>query len=286
VLAAIGGAAIVPTATAAAAVLVPPERRGRAIALVVLGFTLSTAVGSPLGTAIGDAAGWRVPLAVVAGGGVVLAVAVGFVVRGVPVAPPVRLVHRFTALADGRVIMALLTTVLVVAAVNACYLYSAAVTATATGGSGSLLAVLLACYGVAGILGNAITGRATDRFGNRPVATAQLAVHAVVLLLLPLALGSFAATAVLFGVWGVTAFASGVPVQHRLVEVDPANSAVLLSWFTTALYLGIAVAPVIGSSTLLVFGAGAVPEASALAVVLAALLFQLGFIRRIRPASA
>ena len=44
--------------------LVPPDQRGRAIALVFGGFTVATVLGLPLGTLLGAAIGWRAALAV------------------------------------------------------------------------------------------------------------------------------------------------------------------------------------------------------------------------------
>src|ERR1700744_1401750 len=58
IVAALGGAALVPPAPATAAALASPERRGRAIAFVAVGFTAATAFGAPLGTAIAAAGGW------------------------------------------------------------------------------------------------------------------------------------------------------------------------------------------------------------------------------------
>ena len=42
------------TATGAATLIVPPERRGFAISVVVAGMTVSTALGAPIGTMIGS----------------------------------------------------------------------------------------------------------------------------------------------------------------------------------------------------------------------------------------
>ena len=54
-LAALGAAMFSLTATAAGASLVPPEQRGRALAIVIAGLSSATALGAPLGTFIG---GW------------------------------------------------------------------------------------------------------------------------------------------------------------------------------------------------------------------------------------
>ncbi|NUS87481.1 MAG: MFS transporter, partial [Streptomyces sp.] len=61
VLAAAGAALYTPTANAVATSLVPPERRGRALATVLGGMTVATALGVPLGTWIGRT-DWRLTM--------------------------------------------------------------------------------------------------------------------------------------------------------------------------------------------------------------------------------
>lgn len=276
----IGGAALVPTATAAAAALSAPEKRGRALALVGAGFTLATAVGSPLGTALGGVAGWRFALWCVVGLGAVLAALIPLVVRRVPLAAPAGLRRRLAALADLRVLALLATTVFMIAGFNIVYIFSAAVTRASTGGAGPLLAALLLAYGVAGVVGNVVAGPLTDRFGSRRVATAALIGQVAALVALPFVEASFAASVVVFAIWGVAAFAMAIPVQHRLVHVDPAASALVLSWYSTAMYVGIAIAPPIGGLALSAGGAEAVPFAGAVVTLAALLAFLLSFAAR------
>ncbi|WP_431279706.1 MFS transporter [Leifsonia poae] len=279
-LSGIGGAALVPTATAAAASLARPEQRGRALAIVGAGFTLATAIGSPFGTALGGAAGWRLPLWLLVGIAVVLVVAIPLVVRGVPIAPAVTIRRRLAPLVDPRVLAPLGTTLLMIAGFNIVYIFSASVTHASTGGSGALLATLLLAYGVAGIAGNIFAGPLTDRFGSRKTAVIALAGQIVALAVLPFVESSFAASIVVFAVWGIAAFAIAIPVQHRLVTVDPASSALALSWYSTAMYVGIAVAPPIGSAALAVGGPAAVPAVGAVVTALALVLFLAGYARR------
>jgi DHA1 family inner membrane transport protein len=279
----LGGAALVPTATAAAAALARPEKRGQALAIVGAGFTLATAVGSPLGTALGGVAGWRFALWCLVGLAALLVVAIPIVVRGVPAPPAVSLRRRVAPLADGRILAPLGTTLLMIAGFNIVYIFSAAVTHASTGGSGALLAVLLLAYGAAGVAGNAVAGPLTDRFGSRPVAAIALAAQAATLLLLAFAEASFVACLVVFALWGVAAFACSIPVQHRLVHVDPQSAAVALSWYSTAMYVGIAIAPPIGAFALSTAGPAAVPVAGALVTAAALAVFLLGYRSRAHP---
>ena len=281
-IAGVGGAAIVPTAVAAAAVMVPVTRRGWAIAIVTLGFTLSTAIGSPLGTAVAHVAGWQVPLVGVAVLSLLSAIVVALVIRGVPIGAPLSLLRRFSVLGDPRILLTLLSTVFTVAGFNVAYIFSSTYTREATGGSGALLAGLLLLFGLGGVVGNQLAGRFTDRHGNRLVASILMAVLLAALLVMPLAESSFVALAVVFVIWGFAASGTGIPVQHRLVAIDPDRATVAVSWYSTAVYVGIAIAPLIGGVALDLVGPSEVPHAAALAVLVAAALFQAGYLRR-RP---
>jgi DHA1 family inner membrane transport protein len=280
IIAAFGGAALVPAATAAAAMLASAERRGRAIAFVAVGFTAAAAFGAPLGTAVAAVGGWRLPLFALAALAVVVAAAIALLVRRVPIGEPVSVRRRFATLANPRLALALLATLFVVSGFNAVYIFSSSVVRAATGGSGTLLAVLLLVFGVAGIAGNIIGGRLTDRLGNRTVGTVFLGIQIVALALLPVVATSLVATAVLFAIWGLSANAALLPVQHRLIEVDPATSGIALSWYSTAMYAGIALAPPLGASAVQLGGGELVPVFGAVAVILSLVAFQLGWVRR------
>jgi DHA1 family inner membrane transport protein len=273
-----GGAALVPSATAAATAVVPPHRRGTAIAFVSAGFTLSTAVGAPLGTAIGSVGGWELPLWALAGLAVLLVPAVLVGVRGIPLSPPATFRRRLGALRDRPLVFTLLAGLLMFASFNSVYIFSSEITRTATGGSQGLLSILLFGYGIAGIVGNVISGPLTDRLGSRGFGLATLLIQLALLSLLPVLDGSFVGTLVLFIVWGVTAFASGVPLQHRLVEIDPANAGIALSWWATATYLGIAVAPLLGAGALAA-DVQLVPVVGAALAAVSIGLFLLGYLR-------
>jgi len=285
VLAALGGAALVPAATAAAPAIVPAERRGRALAFVSFGFTLAGVIGSPLGTALAGFFGWRATLGVIAALAVLLALVTALLVRGLPRPPALGLGARLSILGDRRILAGLLTALLATASFNVLYTFSAAVTHDATGGSAGLLALLLFVYGIFGMVGNWLGGRVSDRLGSRLSVLVGLLVQAAVLFALIALDRSLVLTAVAFAFWGVTAFGVTIPIQHRLVAIDPARAGLSLSWYSTAMYVGIALAPVAGS---LALGAGTVVlliTAGTLAAV-ALVVFQLGYLDASRQGRA
>jgi multidrug resistance protein len=122
-LAGLGAAMFSPTATAAGASLVPPEQRGRALAIVIAGLSSATALGAPLGTFIGGWLDWRATMWFVAAVGTLAAAGVAWRLPDIPNPPAVRLARRLAPLRDARVLLTLLTTWLVYAGLFLVYTY-------------------------------------------------------------------------------------------------------------------------------------------------------------------
>ncbi len=256
IVAAIGGAALVPAATAAAPSFVAVALRGRALATVGAGFTLATAIGSPLGTALASIGGWRLPLGCLAGLAAIFAALIALSVRGIPTHGGLRLADRFAVFGNWRIDLLLLVQILFTAAFNVVYIFSATAMRPATGGAGSWLALLLLLYGVGGVLGNWLGGRLTDRIGAIRTGAGSLILTAVVVaLLIPFGTGLVGA-GILFALWGIVAFAGVVPIQHQVVALESRVAGISLSWLSTAIYVGVAAAPILGAAVL---GAGTAP---------------------------
>jgi MFS transporter, DHA1 family, inner membrane transport protein len=276
IVASIGGAAVVPTATAAGAAITPPERRGQAIAVVGIGFTVASAIGAPLGTAVASVSTWRVPMLGVAVLTVLIGVVLAFVVRRVPLGEPISIARRFAVLRDGRVLLPLLTTLFVAAGFNLVFIFSSAV----TGQTGVVLAGLLLIYGVFGIIGNTVSGPLTDRFGSRRVGAVFMTLEVIALAGIAAVGHSVLGLAIAFVLWGVSAFASVIPVQHRLLAVDVRTASVAISWFSTALYVGIAVAPIAGAVAISTGESALIPVGGAVLTVLGLAAFLGGYLVR------
>lgn len=278
-LSAIGGAMLVPVATAVGASLVPPERRGRAMALIVLGFTLSGALGTPLGTVLGSLSSWRLPLWTLAGFGLIVGLCIVFAFRRLERPEPISFSERIQPLADRRVVATVAATLFMVASFNCVLIFSAPLTAVATGGSGVYLGLLLMTIGLSGIIGNTLAGRLTDRFGNRILPILALAAVAVLLGLLPLVLNSYALCVVLFGFLGVAVSLISVPVQHRLASIDERTASMAMAWNSTGMYLGIALAPFLGNLAIRTTGLTYLPLMGSACAIMAMAAYAIGFAR-------
>lgn len=254
-VAAAGAAVVTPAATVVATGLVPPQQRGRALALVVAGLSAATALGAPLGTALGGAGHWRLALWGVAALGVLAAVGVAALLPPTPPPPAVGLRRRLAPLRDFRIATVLSTTLLTLTGLYTVYTYISLSFDRATDGSGNRLALLLVVFGLAATAGNLTAGSLTDRFGTRRVLTVALLACVVDFALMPWSGAGLPSALPAVAVWGVCGFGVLVPQQHRLISVSGAAAPLSIALNATATYLGVGLSGVIGAAGLHLVGA-------------------------------
>lgn len=249
-----GGAMFTPAASAAAAALVAPERRGRALAVVLAGLSGATALGAPIGTLVGSAGDWRLTMWLVAALGVLVALAVGANLPHVPTPPPLRLRERLAPLGDARVVATLSTTFLVLSGLYVVYNYISLALDRATGGDGTVLAALLSIWGVAATVGNLGAGSLTDRLGSRRIINLAILVVALNFVLMPWSSRTLPGAVVALVVWGLCGWGFLVPQQHRLVGIAPALGPILLALNAATIYIAVSFSGALGAVVLQAIG--------------------------------
>ncbi|MFI6502105.1 MFS transporter [Nonomuraea typhae] len=257
VIAAAGAAMFTPTASGVANALTSPERRGRALALVMGGLTVSSALGVPLGTWLGASAGWRATIWLVVGLGVLGLIGVAAVVPEVVIPSSGRLRDRFAPLADRRVAAVLITQLLMFSAGFTAYTYIGSLLDL------SLPAVLWA-WGLGGIIGNQLGGRLTDAYGPRRMVFLSLGAATVFLALTPVANLALPVALVWAFLWGAVGWLVAPAQQYRTVAAVPDSVPVGLGLLSSAQYVGVFVAGVTGGLALEWYGrAGVIVLATA-----------------------
>ncbi|MBB5854948.1 MFS transporter [Amycolatopsis umgeniensis] len=287
VVTAIGAAVFTPAASAVAAELTSPERRGRAVALVFGGLTIATILGVPLGSVLSQSVGYQAVFGLVAAFSLLGALAVRMVLPAVPAPPPVRLAERFTVAKDPRVLAMLGATVLGCLAAFSVYTFISPVLSATAGVHGTTVSLLLFVYGAGGALGNVLGGRATDRWGARAPLLVVFAGITVVLAMLPLVATSVAGAAVVLFLWGLATWSINPPIQHRLIELSSQNAGLVLSLNASAIYLGVGLSGLVGGAVLSGGGPLLLPEIAAVLTAIAAAVVVAGWRSRVRqPAPA
>ncbi|MFF7288775.1 MFS transporter [Streptomyces griseorubiginosus] len=239
-----------------AARMVPPERRGRAIAVVLAGITLALSLGVPAGTALAGAVGWRTAFGVLAAVAVLL---VGWTHARVPgspgEAPHARVPLARVALLPGVPAMLSVTLFLLVGH-QVMYTYVAPFATHAGFGRTGLVLLL---FGAATVVGIWITGVLVDR-RPRAALLGALGLCTAVMPTLGLAAGVPGVLPVSVALWGLAFGGAPTLIQTALVDVSgPERADVATSLQTTVYNAGIAVGSLTGGVVLSGPGAGALP---------------------------
>jgi MFS transporter, DHA1 family, inner membrane transport protein len=247
--------------------LVPAERMGRAMSVVISGFAVSTAVGVPLGTLAGQVLGWRGSfVAVVALAATTLVATLGVVpsIRSSGSGAGHQARHAFTP----RVLAVLGLGALVFAAVAAFNTYLVPFLHSVTGVTGGLVSLFLMAYGVGDAVGSFGGGRYADANAARTliVGAGGIAVSLAALYFF----GGVALLAVLaLFALGLFGMGSAPSLQYRVVELAGPGGQLAQSLPASAANLGIAVGSVAGGMAIGAYTASAAALTGLVIAVLA-----------------
>ncbi len=240
-------------AFAVGASVVPPERVGRAISIVFGGIAVSTALGVPLGTLLGQHLGWRATfVAIVVLGAVALAAMVA-VVPQVPNTGVGGLSAQARHALAPRVLCVLGLGLVVMGGQFAALTYIASYLRNVTGVSTGLISVFLLVYGAANAFGAFAGGWAADRDAVR---TLPLAIGALVAALAVMfwAGTSPVVVAIALVVWGLVGFGLVPSLQYRVVSLAGPGRDLAATLPSSAVTLGIAIGSVGGGWALSAHG--------------------------------
>lgn len=228
-----------------AASLVAPQRRSRAIALMMTGLTLSNVVGVPFGTALGQQLGWRSAFwAIVAIGAAGLAAITVFV----PARPGDTgggLRRELAVFRGPQVWLVLAITVLGWGAVYAAITFLEPILTQVAGFPAGAVPWLLLLFGVGLTGGNLLGGKLADRallptlYGTILAATAALAVFA-------LTADQPVWAAIMVFVVGAAGFAMVPVLQTRVMDAAAGAPSLASSAGASAFNVGIALSSWLG----------------------------------------
>ncbi|MFH9738663.1 Cmx/CmrA family chloramphenicol efflux MFS transporter [Streptomyces roseolus] len=171
IVAALANAGFLALALAAATAMVPPDRKARALAVLLGGTTVATVVGVPGGALLGELAGWRAAFWAVAALCVPAAIGIlwggpGGGGRGEQ--RPLR--AEFRVLRAPGLVRVMVLAALVNAATFGSFTYLAPVVTGTAGLSASWVSVALVLFGVGSFAGVTVAGRLADRHAGRLLA--------------------------------------------------------------------------------------------------------------------
>ena len=253
------------------AALVPPERVGRALSIVLAGPTVAGLVGVPLGTQMAHQLGWRVTFVALAALCVLCAAIIAILVP--PVGDGARPEPERWDRSAGSVLLVAAGGFFSLIGYYSVFTFVVPVSAAAGIGAGAVPGVLLAS-GIGGFAGVLVAGRIGDRW-----PTAALPVTALALAVVTAGMGMRSGAIVylvLVTLWGVLIGVLPVVLQARVMRVaserfrNTAGSILI-----TVLNLGIGLGAGLGSVTSSLGLVGSLPVIAAVVAALALVPFAL-----------
>lgn len=277
----LGAAMTGPFLTAAAATMVGPEDRARALALVFGGATASTVLGIPLASFLAQNLGWRWAWGSLGLAAVIFAVVVWQLLPAANKGSRASLSTLWAVLRNRPLAMTVAASGGAVVAQFSTY----ALVAIWLGEVGrielSMIPPALFLFGLGGIAGNALAARAVKLLGGRGAALASMAACLGAMLALPFVEGSPWGAYAVMTLWSASGMMIMVPLQSLLVQLDPERAALSLALNSTAVYLGMAIGATIAGAVYQSMGPANLPLVSSALMVGAIALLARSSGRRV-----
>jgi len=282
-IAGIGAGVYLAMGIGASAAVSPPERRGKAIAIIMCGMASGVVLGVPLSLLIAEQLGWQAALWLVTLLGLVAFFGLLLKLPSLPSATATTLGQKMAILGDGHVLVILLVSLLAAIASLGMYTFIAPLLADPAYGAVRSITPYLWVWGIGGVLGSFLIGPLVDRIKGPVLTFAIMLILAVSLFVLPLAAALSTWLVMLpIALWGAVGWALQVPQNNELILARQAqgdgNLAIALN--ESALYLGSAIGAAAGGFVLLLQLPTWTLTASAAGVAALGALLQIVNLRR------
>jgi DHA1 family inner membrane transport protein len=225
--------------------LVPVARRGGAIALVFLGFTVANVLGVVIGNLAGAVWGWRSVFWLVTVLSVVAVVGLAAALPRRSQQPPTSALAGLAALRNGRLWLTYLAIALGYGGLFVMFTFIAPLLEERTAVAPDNVVWLLLVFGVGLVVGTYVAGRGADRSIAITTITA-LAVLILSLAAFALLSDSLAAVIVLLLLVGGAGFGLVPPLQSLVLEIARVTSPLISALAAASFNAGVAIGSALG----------------------------------------
>jgi len=283
ILMAVAAGLFAPNANALAGMIVPTEKRGRALAIVSGGMTIAIALGLPLGSIIGHAFGWRSTFLMVAamGAAAIIGILAGVGRDAGAHMTIASLGERIGVICQAPVLKLLSVTLFWSMGAYTAYPYIAPYLSQTLGFADRGIAATVTLWGVFAALGVFTGGALNDRFGSLKVATLSLIALALSFAALAVAttlpgMGAFLLALLAVAGWGFSVW-SFFPAQmaRLIVAGGQSHASVALSLNTSTMYLGFSIGSAIGAGIIAIGNVWMIGAAAAVMELVAVALDEI-----------
>ncbi|MDX8433219.1 MFS transporter [Mesorhizobium abyssinicae] len=251
--------------------LVPEDKRGMAVAVILSGLTVSNVIGVPAGTAIGNLWGWRATFWVMGALGVAaIATMLALLPRTAGSSnSPASLSHEVRVLGRQQVWTSLILMLMLMIGQFGLFTYITPTLLEVTGLEESLVPWVLLLNGVGATIGVFLGGKLAD-WKLMPSLITMLFLQALMLGVIYAVSPYPVPMVVAIVIWGGLNFAIGAPIQTRILAWTADASNLASSLIPSGFNVGIALAASLGAAMLNAgYGYRSLPVAGALAMLVA-----------------
>lgn len=247
----VGAGLFSPMAATAAVALMPENKKGKALSLILGGMSSGTVVGVPLGLLIAQFLNWKSTFLFIAFLGCLAFIGIYRYFPVLEAKSPPSLKERLGLLVNGKIASTVGVTILTSVASLGLYTYLALILVS---NNNQIMMPYLWLWGIGGIIGSFSIGSLIDRFGNpRIFMVGILSLMGLCFLSIPWLLSYSFFMGIPLLLWGCSGWASQAPQQHSLLSLKPNHSATVVALNSSANYLGSAIGAALGG-TLIAFG--------------------------------
>ncbi|MGY5344980.1 MFS transporter [Paenibacillus glucanolyticus] len=223
-----------------AAKLVPPDKLGRAIGTIVLGFSSAMVLGVPIGITITNMLNWQSIFLLLALLTLLVAFVLAKLLPDVEGDAAVPFHQQFKVLGSVVILSALFLTFFRESGNSVLFTYITPFIQDIFHIKPSSISLMMLVFGLFGAIGSKLGGYAIDRFGPSRVITLSTLIHIGVFALLPLLSGKSLIGLMLISIMVLSMFAAGPAVQSYFIQRAPGSSNLILSLNTSVVHFGLA----------------------------------------------
>lgn len=242
----LSGGVFVVVAMGAVSKLVPPEKVGSAIGMIVMGLSGSLVFGVPLGIALSGWLNWQLAFAAIAIFSAFIWIGILFMIPTVSGGEAVLFQQQLSVFNDKKMISGFLLTLFVSAGSQTVFTYLTPLLQKTTEMNTWTISITMFILGIFSMIGSRLGGIGTDRFGVEKTVYVSLMIHAIALLFLPISMISIITTVLVLSIWTCFNWMASPAIQTYFVQQSPKNPDLALSLNTSINQLGIALGAFLG----------------------------------------
>lgn len=238
VVMAISGGLFIVVATNYASNLAKPGKRGSAMAMVITGFTISLALGVPIGTFIAAHIDWHNIFLIL---GVITLFNIILLTKYLPKLDgetPMPIKEQLLLLKDKRLLSGLFITVFWILGYTFVFAYISPILSSYADFSIEMISISLLILGVSAFIGSRFGGYAVDRWGFSRTIYLSLVIHSTALFVLTFTIFSTIGTFITIIIWATAAWTTTPAKQYYLTSLKPQSSEIIISFDTTIMNIG------------------------------------------------